>query len=165
MRSFTGQLFGWIAALAVTQALAIPTNFGGFINARGNERRLPVEEWFRDAKRWLAGADLPGTWSSSAADPARLTLEHPGAVFGIAARSVMVLRDPAGAVKEVVATYDETTSKKPRPALLSSLRRNIGVFTGATARKQADGGEAFSGDGVTVILTASGGVSAKIIRA
>ena len=77
---------------------------------------------------------------------------------------MIVVKDAAGAVKEVIATYDEAAAKKNHAALVTALQKNIGVFTSGASRKQADGSQTFTGAGLLVTLSGDGGVTAKIVR-
>ena len=148
------------ALLAIQQA-----GPGIFVNGEGNEERQPVEEWFRLPYHWQAGVVLPGIWTASPRDATLLVMDNPGAVFGISARSITVVKDKTGAVREVIAGYDETTSRKSRAALLAALQKNIGVFTGTEVKKLADGSLGFTGGGLSIILATAGGVTVTLSRA
>ncbi len=153
------------AMLSVVRLPAIPTTVGGgFVNLPGNANHLSVEEWFRDEKHWLASSELPGPWTGAASSGSKFTLANPGPTFGIPARSVAVVKDTGGAVREVIVTYDEATSRKTHGVLAASLQKNIGVFTGSASRKQADGTHVFVGAGLNVTLTGNGGVSVRMVR-
>lgn len=157
-------LVGILFALAAGPVGAIPTNFGGFVGAQGNDRHLPIEEWFRDPGHWLAGSDLPGSWSTAGTDATRQVLENPGAIFGVTARSVAVARDAAGAITEVLASYDEASSKKTRSALVAALQKNIAVFTGSPVVKNPDGTRSFSAGGLKITFAAEGPIIVRIVR-
>lgn len=136
--------------------LAIPQSFGGtFINAANNPDRVPLEEWFRDAKHWEPGSALPGPWVMGSV-PTGMMLSHPGPVFGVTAGSAVVTRNDKGGIVSVVVFYDAESAGVARGELHKRLARAVALFTGADGRAA----------GYTVALkqTGAGAVTATLAR-
>ena len=145
-----------LAFLGSEPLLAIPQSFGGaFINAGNNPDKVPLEEWFRDAKRWEPGSPLPGPWVSGSV-PTGMMLSHPGAVFGITASSAVVTRNDKGGIVSVVVFYDAESAKIAKTELQKRLARAVALFTGADGRA--------AGYTVTLKQTHAGAVTATLAR-
>jgi hypothetical protein len=110
--------------------LAIPQSFGGFITASNNPRNLTLEEWFRDAANWQPGATLPGTWITGAAGENGLMMSQPGAVFGVDASQVLVMRNDKGGVESVKVFYNADIAKVAKGDLRKRLDKAVTLFTG-----------------------------------
>lgn len=136
----------------------IPTNFnqGQFNIGMGNDQHLPMEEWFRSGASWLAGSKLPGPWAADPNDPSMLLLDLPGYVFGVPAVKGIVVKDNAGAIREVRVVFDEKISGKKSTDLAALLKKNIGAFTGSKPVETAKGSFSFSGAGLKVSLVSAG---------
>ncbi len=156
----------WLAMVSAwTSLLAIPTQIGGlFNNGAGNPAHLPVEEWFRNAKNWQPGAELPGPWTPVSGQSNEMRLDDPGSIFGLAARSVTVKREQGSAISEIAVEYDKSASKSG--PLIKSLARNVGLATGATTPAKQGADQVFEGKEYSVKLhpESSGGATATITR-
>jgi hypothetical protein len=109
------------------QAPAIPQTFSQptAITLRTGK---PVEEFFRDPAAWAAGAEIPGeTADSSNHDGSTLT---PGAVFGVNASSIKLVRASSGELQQTVIAYDSKTAGATAQKLHDRLAANIAAFTG-----------------------------------
>jgi hypothetical protein len=120
------------AALLSGGALhAIPQTVGGtFVAATNNPRNLPVEEWFRDAAHWEAGAKLPGVWITGAAGPNGAMMSLPGPVFGVDATQVLVMHDDKGGVESVKVFFNADIAKVAKGDLRKRLDKAVALFTG-----------------------------------
>ncbi|MEZ0276704.1 MAG: hypothetical protein ACAH88_17480, partial [Roseimicrobium sp.] len=81
---------------AVPHLPAIPQTVGGlFVNASGNPRHLPVEDWFKDPKNWELSTLPKASWLSGIVPGGRM-LPDPGQVFGFTADHLAVNSSEAG---------------------------------------------------------------------
>lgn len=138
--------------LASPALQAIPQSIGGlFLNASNNPRRLPVEEWFREATHWEPGAPLPGPWVSGT-ESSGLMLRDPGPVFGIQADSVTVTRDDQKRILEVTVYYTDGVSKIAKADLFKRVSRSVALFNGGNLKKTSTGSELHSGKDFSIAL-------------
>jgi hypothetical protein len=118
-----------IALGALTSGvLAIPQTFSQpsqFILRAGK----PAEEFFRDSGAWASGAAIPGETAESAGKE-NSAVDEPGAVFGVGATSIKLVRDASGNLKETVVQYDAKTAGMTAQKLHEQLQANIAAFAG-----------------------------------
>lgn len=146
-------LAGVFVIVAATRLAAIPQTVGGlFINASGNPRHLPVEDWFKEPGNWQLSKLPQVPWIMGTDSTGRM-LNDPGQVFGFAADNVVVNNSETGSeIVSVAVQFSAEKAKVPRADLLKRLSRTVATFTGATGEKLSDGGLSFAGKEYRVVL-------------
>lgn len=105
---------------------AIPQNFSQanpFLIGAGK----PAEEFFRDPAAWSAGAPIPGEPAGKKSQRTSI-IEAPGDVFGVSARNIKVLRDPAKELQQVIVSYEAGAAHLSARNLHTRLKTNIATF-------------------------------------
>jgi hypothetical protein len=153
----------------VVRLEALPVNnFGGGFRAQ-NGQNLLMEDWFRDAKRWAKGAELPGPWKAASSDGTKMQMENPGAVFGAEAATATVIKNAAGEIQSVHVEFIPTKAGSSKTALTGRLQAAIGVFQGNAKWVKLTGGSMVNtGHELIVSLQqdrATGNVTARLTRA
>lgn len=164
MKLFPLLLVGVLLFAAVPHVPAIPQTVGGiFVNAGGNPRSLPVEDWFKEPGNWKVDTLPQASWSEL---PTERVLQAPGQVFGFPAESMRVIPSQAGEIQAVVVHFSAEGAKLTASELLKRVARNVGASTGASAVKGKEGQLSFTGKEYTVVLEASqsGSVIATLKR-
>lgn len=112
----------------------IPQNF-----SQGNPFLVragkPAEEFFRDPATWTPGAQIPGEIADKKSERPSI-IETPGDVFGVSARHIKLLRDPAKELQQVIVRYDAGAAHLSARNLHTRLKTNIAAFL---ETKPADG--------------------------
>jgi hypothetical protein len=160
-------LAGVFFTVTASRVAAIPQTIGGlFINASGNPRHLPVEDWFKEPGHWQLSKLPQVPWIMGTNSSGRM-LNDPGPVFGFTADNVVVNNSETGPeIVSVAVQFSAEKAKVPRADLLKRLSRTVAAFTGATEEKLTDGGLSFAGKEYTVVLKEwkSGAVIATLKR-
>jgi hypothetical protein len=160
-------LAGVFFTAAVPHLPAIPQSVGGiFINANGNPRHLPIEDWFKDPKNWDLSTLPKVPWIMGTDSTGRM-VNDPGEVFGFTAENAAVTSSPTGGeIVSVLIQYKPEKAKVPGSDLLKRLSRTVAAFTGAAEEKRKDGGLSFAGKEYSVVLKQwpSGLVTATLKR-
>lgn len=133
--------------------VAIPQSVGGlFLNASGNPRHLPVEDWFKEPGHWEL-AKLPQVPWIMGTDSTGRMLNDPGQVFGFTAENLVVNSShPGQEIVSVVIQFKPETAKVAASDLLKRLSRTVAVATGGAEEKLKDGGVSFTSKAYTVVL-------------
>ncbi|QIF05365.1 hypothetical protein [Roseimicrobium sp. ORNL1] len=146
---------------------AIPQTVGGiFLNASGNPRRLPIEDWFKEPGHWQLSTLPQVPWIMGTVPTGRM-LNDPGQVFGFTADNVTVNSSETGPeIISVAVGFSADKTKVAGPDLLKRLSRNVAAFTGAPEVRLKDGDLSFVGKEYTVVLKEwkSGAVTATLKR-
>ncbi|RBP37315.1 hypothetical protein DES53_11453 [Roseimicrobium gellanilyticum] len=160
-------LAGVFFTAVAPRVAAIPQSVGGlFLNASGNPRHLPIEDWFKEAGHWQLSKLPQVPWIMGTDSTGRM-LNDPGQVFGFAADNVVVNNSETGPeITSVAVQFSAEKTKVPRSDLLKRLSRTVATFTGAAEQKLTDGGLSFAGKEYTVVLKEwkSGAVIATLKR-
>jgi hypothetical protein len=146
-------LAGVFLTVTASRVAAIPQTVGGlFMNANGNPRHLPVEDWFKEPGHWQLSKLPQVPWIMGTDSTGRM-LNEPGQVFGFIADNVVVNNSETGPeIVSVAVQFSAEKAKVPRADLLKRLSRTVTTFTGATEEKLSDGGLSFTGKEYTVVL-------------
>jgi hypothetical protein len=111
-----------------SRAPAIPQTFSqpSTITLRTGK---PVEEFFRDPTAWAPGAEIPGEAPDSSNHDGS-TVTPAGAVFGVNASSIKLVRGSSGELQSTVVAYDAKTAGTTAQKLHERLAANIAAFAG-----------------------------------
>src|SRR5580692_9292386 len=111
--------------LPAPKSAAIPQTFTApspFVLQSGK----PPEDFFSEPSAWQPGAAIPGAAGGA-------SVESPGPVFGVNARSIKLVRASSGELQEAVVRYEIGAAHLTARDLHKQLEANLSAFFGAKA--------------------------------